>query len=153
MHLVDSLPQALLQSRSDAIVATGPQGLIQFWNPGAVRIFGFSSQEAVGRSLDLIIPDNLRARHWQGYDRVMATGHSRYGEGELLSVPALTKEGRRISVEFTIAMLTDALGERIGMAAIMRDVTLRFEEMKAAQRDLAALKAELGRRPPGRDRS
>ena len=81
--------------------------MINFWNPGATRIFGFTADEAIGQSLDLIIPPNLRARHWEGFNRVMATGESHYGHGDLLSVPALTKSGQRISVEFTIAMLKD----------------------------------------------
>src|SRR3954464_5069186 len=94
-------------SASDAVVATDREGIITFWNPGAERIFGFAASEAVGRSLDLIVPDNLRARHWAGYRRVMATGESRYGHGDVLSVPALTKNGSRVSVEFTIIMLRD----------------------------------------------
>jgi PAS domain S-box-containing protein len=112
-----------------------------FWNPGAIRIFGFDAVEAVGQSLDLIIPEKLRARHWQGYGHVMATGHSRYGEGDLLSVPALTKDGRRISVEFTIVMLRDEHGTAIGMASIMRDSTTRFEEMKSLRRKIRELES------------
>ena len=92
---------------SDAIIATDADGLISFRNPGAVRIFGFTSEETVGSSLDLIIPESLRRRHWAGYNRVMATGESHYGQGDLLSVPGLTKDGRRISVEFTIVLLHD----------------------------------------------
>src|SRR5688572_3110305 len=93
-----SLLEALLQTPSEAIVVSNADGRIVFWNPGATRIFGFDAAEAVGQSLDLIIPEKLRARHWQGYRHVMETGRSRYGEGDLLSVPALTKDGRRISV-------------------------------------------------------
>ena len=101
------LIEAILGTVSDAIIATDADGLISFWNPGAVRIFGFTSEEAVGGSLDLIIPESLRARHWAGYNQVMATGESHYGHGDLLSVPGLTKDGRRISVEFTIVLLRD----------------------------------------------
>jgi hypothetical protein len=93
----------------------------------------------MGQSLDLIIPEKLRARHWQGYRHVMATGHSRYSEGDLLSVPALTKDKRRISVEFTIAILRDDQGNMIGMASVMRDSTARFEEMKSLRRRIAEL--------------
>ena len=106
-----SLLNAILQSSSEAIMASDVDGKIMFWNPGATRIFGFDATEALGRSLDLIIPEKLRARHWQGYRHVMETGQSRYGEGDLLSVPALTKDKRRISVEFTIAILRDDQGE------------------------------------------
>jgi PAS domain S-box-containing protein len=136
-----SLLDALLQTSSDAIVVSDAEGRIVFWNPGAARIFGFDAVEAVGQSLDLIIPEKLRARHWQGYRHVMVTGHSRYGEGDLLSVPALTKDGRRISVEFTIVMLRDERGTAAGMASIMRDSTARFEEMKSLRRRIAELES------------
>jgi len=68
-----SLLEALLQTSSDAIVVSDTEGRFVFWNPGATRIFGFDAVEAVGQSLDLIIPEKLRARHWQGYRHVMAT--------------------------------------------------------------------------------
>ncbi len=126
MNLSDQLGTALLASSSDAIVATNREGRITFWNPGAERIFGFSADEAVEQSLDLIIPENLRARHWEGFHHVMKTGVSRYGDGDLLSVQGLAKDGRRISVEFTIVMLRDETGIA-GTVAVMRDVTKRFE--------------------------
>ena len=128
---------ALLASASDAIIATDREGRITLWNPGAERIFGFSAAEAVGQSLDLIIPDNLRSRHWSGYRHAMATGESRYGHGDLLSVPGLTKDGRRISVEFTIVMLKDAQHCPSGTMAILRDVSKRFEEVRELRRKLA----------------
>jgi PAS domain S-box-containing protein len=136
MNMLDQLGDALLASSSDAIIATDREGRIVFWNPGAERIFGFASHEAVGQSLDLIIPENLRARHWEGFRRVMQTGESRYGHGDLLSVPGITKEGRRISVEFTIVMLRDQEGIS-GTMAVMRDVTKRFEEVRELKRKLA----------------
>ncbi len=101
-------------------------------------MFGFTAEEAAGRSLDLIIPENLRARHWSGYRQVMQTGESRYGHGDLLSVPALSKDGRRISVEFTIVILRSAQGDVAGTVAVMRDVTKRFEEVRDLKRQLAA---------------
>jgi PAS domain S-box-containing protein len=138
--LTDSpLLNAILESSSEAIMASDVEGKIMFWNPGATRIFGFDATEAMGQSLDLIIPEKLRARHWQGYRHVMATGHSRYSEGDLLSVPALTKDKRRISVEFTIAILRDDQGNMIGMTSVMRDSTARFEEMKSLRRRIAEL--------------
>ena len=133
----DKLIEAILGTQSDAIIATDHSGVVSFWNPGAERIFGFSADEAVGRSLDLIIPENLRARHWDGFNRVMVTGESHYGHGDLLSVPALTKSGQRISVEFTISMLKDEQMRPAGTVAILRDVTKRFEEMRALRRQLA----------------
>ena len=136
MKLSDQLGRALLASSSDAIIATNREGHITFWNPGAERIFGFAADEAVGQSLDLIIPENLRARHWEGFHHVMKTGTSRYGDGDLLSVPGLAKGGRRISVEFTIVMLRDETG-LVGTVAVMRDVTKRFEELRDLRRKLA----------------
>lgn len=140
-HAPEGLAQALFDSRSDAILATDREGLITFWNAGAERIFGFSPAQALGQSLDIIIPENMRGRHWQGWNHTLETGTSRYGAGDLLSVPALTADGRRISVEFTIAMIHDKTQTIIGMAAILRDVTARFEELKALRRQLAEAKA------------
>jgi PAS domain S-box-containing protein len=131
------LAHSLLLTRSDAIIAADRDGIIRFWNPGAERIFGYVQDDAIGRSLDLIIPERLRQRHWDGYRRTMESGKSRYGEGDMLSVPALHKNGRTISVEFTITPLTDESGAMIGMAAIMRDVTKRFEEVRTLKRRLA----------------
>jgi PAS domain S-box-containing protein len=130
MDLQAKLGAALLQMMSDAIIASDRDGKITFWNPGAERIFGFSRTEAIGQSLDLIIPERLRARHWAGYIEMMHTGESRYGHGDLLSVPALRKDGTRLSIEFTILPLKDEAGAMTGMAAILRDVTARFEEMR-----------------------
>jgi PAS domain S-box-containing protein len=137
MTVPPGIIEALLSSASDAVIATDHAGNIIFWNPGAVRIFGFAADEAIGRSLDLIIPDNLRERHWAGYRRVMQTGESHYGHGDLLSVPARTRSGQRVSVEFTIAILWDPQGRPAGTVAILRDVTRRFEEMRALKRQLA----------------
>jgi len=137
MNVPDGLADALLTMESDAIIATDRAGMIAFWNPGASRIFGFSADEAIGQSLDLIIPPNLRARHWEGFHRVMTTGESHYGHGDLLSVPAQSKGGQRISVEFTIAMLKDGGGRPAGTVAILRDVSKRFEEVRALKRQLA----------------
>jgi PAS domain S-box-containing protein len=137
MKMPDGLAEALLNSASDAIVATDRDGRITVWNPGAERIFGFAADAAVGQTLDLIIPENLRARHWEGFRHVMATGTSRYGHGDLLSVPGLTRDGRRISVEFTIVMLRDGEGRLTGTVAVMRDVTMRFEEVRDLRRKLA----------------
>ena len=135
-----ALADAVLTTASDAIIATDRHSVITFWNPGAVRIFGFTADEAVGQSLDLIIPENLRARHNTGYQATMATGQSRYGHGDLLSVPALTKDARRISVEFTIAMLRDKDGAAAGTVAILRDVTRQFEEKLMLRKQIAELK-------------
>jgi PAS domain S-box-containing protein len=134
MPRVDQLSAELLASKGDAIIAADTKGLIQFWNPGAERIFGYAATEALGQSLDLIIPDALRKRHWQGYEQVMRTGRSRYGEGDLLAVPGQRKDGKRISLEFTIVLLHGPDGRLEGMGAVLRDVTARFEELRALRR-------------------
>jgi PAS domain S-box-containing protein len=130
----------LVTRASDAIIYADEAGVIRFWNAGAARIFGFAETEAVGQTLDLVIPQNLRERHWQGFNETMRTGTSRYGAGDTLSVPAMRKDGTRISVEFTISPFRDDSGRMVGIAAILRDVTARFEQMRALQRELAALR-------------
>ncbi|WP_029009658.1 PAS domain-containing protein [Azospirillum halopraeferens] len=128
---------ALLNSPAEAIAYSDREGIIRFWNEGAERVFGFTAAEALGQSLDIIIPERQRQRHWDGYDQVMKSGESRYGSGDLLSVPATRKDGTRISVEFTIVPLKDADGAMLGMAAVMRDVTARFTELKELRRQAA----------------
>jgi PAS domain S-box-containing protein len=130
------LEGAVLSTSSDAIIAADKEGTIFFWNPGAERIFGHTSADALGRSLDLIIPDRLRQRHWDGYRQVMKSGESRYGHGDVLAVPGIAKDGSRISLEFTIIPLRAQTGELVGLAAIMRDVTKRFQEMQALRQKL-----------------
>jgi PAS domain S-box-containing protein len=129
--------ERLVSGMSDAIVYADAEGVIRVWNRGATRVFGFAEAEAVGRSLDIIIPENLRERHWQGYRATMRTGQSRYRDGQILSVPAVRKDGTRVSVEFTIVPFSDDAGRMIGIAAIMRDATARFEELRALRRQLA----------------
>jgi PAS domain S-box-containing protein len=126
----DALGRTLLQDSPDAIVYADHAGVIRFWNGGATRIFGYAADEAVGRSLDIIIPERLRARHWEGYDRVMATGQSRYGAGDLLSVPAVTKAGATVSIQFTVVPVPGESGALSGIVAVMRDVTASFAEMR-----------------------
>lgn len=136
MH--EALIAAAILSGPDAIISADRNGLITFWNTGAERIFGFTAEQAVGESLDLIIPTRLRARHWSGWHRVMETGQSRYGDGDLLAVPAVRQDGTTISVEFTIHILLDVEGNPLGIAATVRDVTARFEETRELRRRLAA---------------
>lgn len=133
--------EGLAASCPDAIIYADREGKIRFWNAAATRIFGYTETEALDQTLDLIVPEGLRTRHWEGYERVMAGGASRYGEGDLLSVPAVRKDGRRISIEFTILPVHDGADELAGIAAFLRDVTARFEEMRVLRRELAALKA------------
>ena len=137
MDIREELSAALLAGRSDAIIAADAEGVIRFWNPGAERIFGYAAAEAVGQSLDLIIPEGLRKRHWDGYGQVMRTGKSCYGEGDVLAVPGQRKDGKRISLEFTILPLRGSDGALNGMGAVLRDVTARFEELRALRKKVA----------------
>jgi PAS domain S-box-containing protein len=134
----------LVERCPDAVVYADASGNIRYWYAAATRIFGHDADEAIGARLDLIIPDRLRERHWEGWDRVMAGGESRYGDGALLAVPAARKDGSRISVEFTILPLRDDGGVLVGIAAFLRDATERFEEMRALRRENAVLKAAGG---------
>lgn len=138
---LEHFAERLVAGMSEAIVYADADGVIRYWNQGATRIFGFSAEHAIGQSLDLIIPPNLRERHWQGYNGTMRTGQSRYGEGQLLSVPAIRSDGTRISVEFTIVPFTDDAGRMIGIAAVMRDATKTFEELRALRKEIGALRA------------
>jgi PAS domain S-box-containing protein len=104
-------------------------------------MFGYPAETALGQSLDLIVPERQRQRHWEGYRRVMATGVTRYGR-ELLAVPAMRQDGTRISLEFSITLLRDAQDGLIGAAAILRDVTARWEQERALRARMATLEAE-----------
>lgn len=141
---VDRFYRTLVRNAPDAIVYADAQGMIAFWNKGAERIFGFSEAEAIGKSLDIIIPENLRQRHWEGFAETVRTGKTRYGAGDVLAVPALRKDGSRISVEFTMLPFSDRAGRILGMAAILREVTKRFEQLKALRKELAALRSASG---------
>ena len=134
---VDRFYRTLVREAPDAIIYADAQGTITFWNRAAERIFGFSESEAVGKSLDIIIPENLRKRHWDGFAETIETGKTRYGAGDVLAVPALRKDGTRISIEFTILPFLDRTGRLLGTAAILRDVTQRFEELKQLRAEAA----------------
>ena len=140
----DSLYRQIIDGSPDGIILGDAEGIIRLWNAGAEAIFGHSAEQAIGRSMDLIIPERLRGRHWDGYHKVMATGVSRYGSGDLLAVPAITKDGRTISIEFTIQMLKGATGEIVGPVATIRDVTKRFQREKELARRLKELEARKG---------
>ena len=140
----ERLYRQVVEGSPDAIILGDPEGIIRLWNAGATAIFGFTAAEAVGQSMDLIIPERLRGRHWDGYRKVMATGTSRYGAGDLLAVPAIRKDGSSLSVEFTIQMLKDEAGCITGLVAILRDVTKRFQREKELGRKLKELEAKVG---------
>lgn len=137
----DWLAQAVVRETSEAIVVSDPSGIITLWNGGAERVFGYPAAEALGQSLDLIIPEKQRARHWAGYDKTMATGETKYGD-TLLKVPAMHRDGRRLSIEFSVALLRGADGKIAGIAAVIRDATERW----TAERELRQRLAEAERR-------
>jgi PAS domain S-box-containing protein len=128
----------LVAASRDAIIFVDQDGLVRLWNAGAEAMFGYRAAEMEGQSLDRIIPDPLRGRHNEGFHRVMATGESRYA-ADLLAVPGLKKDGSRISLEFTITLIKDDEGAVLGAAAIMRDVTMRWQRERELKKRLAAL--------------
>jgi PAS domain S-box-containing protein len=136
--------EQLVRSMGDAVVISDAAGVIIVWNAAATRIFGFSEEEALGRPLDLIIPERLRGRHNEGYEKTVASGVTRYGT-TLLRVPALHKDGRTLSIAFTVALLSGAQGQVEGVAAVIRDETQRFNDDKALRQRLAALEQAAAR--------
>jgi len=136
--------QQLLGEAPDAIMAADRDGMVIYWNRGAELIFGHAAAEAVGQSLDLIIPENLRGRHWEGYRQVMASGETKYTTG-LLSAPGMTKDGRRVSLEFSIVLLRDEGGAMCGSGTVIRDVTERWQREKELKARLAACEAGQGK--------
>jgi len=127
---LSALGLATIVAIPDAVIYCDPKGRIRFWNEGAERIFGHSADEAIGQSLDIIIPQRLRKRHWDGFFAMMKTGQSRYGPSELLCVPAMTRSGATISIQFTAAATTDAAGKVTGIVSILRDETETYEELR-----------------------
>jgi PAS domain S-box-containing protein len=119
---------------ADAVVISDSEGVITFWNDAATTLFGWPAADAVGRSLELIIPDRLRTRHQEGYRRVMDTGHTQYG-GRVLEVPALHRDGHTISIAFTVTLLTvPGRQAPVGVAAVIRDDTERWKQRRQGRR-------------------
>lgn len=140
-ELTPDLARRLLEDTPDGIVICDPQGVVRYWNRGAARIFGWPSDRVIGATLDVIIPDNLRTRHWDGWNVAIRAGRSKYAEGQLLAVPALHRDGHRISIEFSMQLVKAADGQVEWIAACIRDVTDRYQREVATRRELAALKA------------
>lgn len=133
----------LVEAIGDAIVASDAGGTIVLWNPAAERMFGFSESEALGQSLDLIIPQRQQQRHWDGYHKTMATGQTRYGN-DVLRVPAMHKDGHTISIAFTVALLHTADGKVSAIVAAIRDETSRFAEERNLRKRLTELEIQHG---------
>ncbi|VVE27862.1 Sensor protein FixL [Pandoraea cepalis] len=132
----------LVQVVGDAIVVADPNNIITLWNSGAQKMFGFSEAEALGQPLDIIIPERLRARHNEGYVKTMETGQTKYGS-DLLKVPAAHKDGRAMSIAFTVALLHGEGGEVTGIVAVIRDETARFQEDRQLRKRVAELEAKV----------
>jgi PAS domain S-box-containing protein len=130
----------LVGAIGDAVIAADANGAIVLWNPGAARMFGYSEEEALGQSLDVITPERLRKRHWEGYDKSMATGTTKYGN-DLLRVPATHKDGRAMSIAFTVAMLFAPDHSVNAIVAVIRDETSRFNDERALKKRIAELEA------------
>ena len=135
--------QQLVEAIGDAIVVSDANGAIDLWNPAAERLFGITQAEALGNSLDLIIPERLRHRHWAGYRKTMASGETRYAH-DVLSVPALHKDGRALSIAFTVGLLYGPQQEVTGIVAVIRDETTRFAEERNLRKRVAELEAKSG---------
>jgi PAS domain S-box-containing protein len=135
-----TLAERIVSGAGDAILAADREGRIVLWNAAAERLFGFSAAEAIGQSLDLIVPERHRPRHWEGYRRVAETAETRYGT-RLLRVPARRKDGSQVSIAFTIALLTDSAGRVEAMAAVVRDETARWQEEQALRARVKELEA------------
>jgi PAS domain S-box-containing protein len=138
--LSDEVLAAVVRGAGDAVIVANRTGAISYWNAAAEAMFGHPASEVLGESLDLIIPEALRERHWEGFRHTMATGETQYA-GRTLAVPAIRADGTRISVEFTVALLTDAAGAVSAIAAIMRDVTEAWQERRALARRMRELEA------------
>lgn len=131
----------LVEVIGDAVIVSDPNGFITMWNPAAERIFGFSEAEAMGQSLDLIIPEGQRKRHWDGYRKTMQTGETRYASN-VLKVPAIDKEGCRLSIGFTVALMYSEKKELTGIIAVVRDETARYNEERNLRERLWSLTKE-----------
>ncbi|MBK5275181.1 MAG: PAS domain S-box protein [Desulfuromonadales bacterium] len=134
----DQLCSIIVKESADAVMFSDRAGLIRLWNSGAERMFGHTEAEALGKSLDLIIPENLRGRHWEGYYRVMESGESHYSI-DLLSAPALRKDGTRISTEFSMVLVKGEDGKVLGVAAVIRDVSARWQREKELKERIKVL--------------
>ena len=133
----------LVEVIGDAVVVSDAEGAITLWNGAAERMFGHTAAEALGRSLDIIIPEKLRQRHWDGYHETMRTGITRYGT-ELLRVPAIHKDGRAMSIAFTVALLSGGADHPHSIVAVIRDETKRWNDERALKKRVAELEAQGG---------
>ncbi len=136
----------VVEALGDAIVVSDASGAITLWNPAAERLFGFTQVEALGNTLDLIVPERLRERHWAGYRRTMASGETRYAH-DVLRVPAVHKDGRALSIAFTVGLLYGPQREVTGIVAVIRDETSRYTEERKLRQRIAELEGQVALNP------
>ena len=132
----------LVESIGDAVIASDPSGAITLWSPAATRMFGYTEAEALGKSLDIIIPERQQQRHWDGYHKTMETGKTKYGN-DVLRVPAMHKDGHTLSIAFTVAMLHTADGKISAIVAVVRDESARFAEDRNLRKRLTELEMQV----------
>jgi PAS domain S-box-containing protein len=137
-HTIDL--DAFVRVASDAIIAAGKDGVIVFWNPAAEEMFGFVAEDALGKSLDLIIPERFRRRHWDAYRQSMSSGKTKYGK-DVLRVPALHQDGHTLSIALSIAILRSSTGDIEAIVAVVRDETKRWDEVRELRRRLLELES------------
>ena len=143
----DAIDLALLVEQApDAVIFAGTDGVIRVWNGAAERIFGFVASDAVGRDLNIIIPESLQESHWAGYDRALAAGDTKY-RGQSLPTKALRKDGSTIYVELSFAIVRGRDGAVIGALAHARDITERFEREREMRRRLRELETSAQAHP------
>ena len=135
-------PAEIVGAIGDALIVSDVQGRVVAWNAAAERLFGWSAAEAMGQRMDMIIPERLRGRHWEGYHKTMASGITKYGT-DLLKVPAVDKQGRAMSIAFTVSLLHGPDGKVNAIASVIRDETQRFNDERALRKRLAELESQL----------
>jgi PAS domain S-box-containing protein len=134
--------QQLVEHSAEAIMVCDAKGMITLWNAASERMFGFTQADAMGQSLDIIIPQRQQARHWEGYHQTMASGITKYG-ASVLRVPAVHKDGHTLSISFTVSMMHDARGQVAAIVAVVRDESVKFSEERALRKQIKELQAQL----------
>lgn len=137
-NMMTTLSDAILHSMPEALIFADLDGIIRLWNPGAETVFGFAASEAIGQSLDLIIPEKLRKAHWDGFNKAIVRGGTLPGRSSAIT-RSLHKSGEQTYVDMSFAMVKDQAGQMLGSMAVARDATQRFLEEKNLRRQLAEL--------------
>jgi len=145
-EMQDAVYRRIVEQTTDAVIFADREGLVRIWNRGAQAVFGFTGDEALGQSLDIIIPEELRKRHWEGYNRAIEAGRTRLGS-RVLVTRALHRDGSRLYVDLSFAVIVDASGHAEGALAVGRNVTERYLADRALRKRVAEL--EGGEAPSG----